>query len=472
MRKKMTLSILVIALAMLLSFGSALDQANADSILFPWVVKSGAISTIVSVVNTAGIPLPYSSALTPQLHYSYFYKEDPANTQTGTCQDYNFKVDTSEMDVLTSDASAIINGGLPMWGDANNGVTSLALLAGGDRRAFLIVDNNTPNLTFAASNIDGTLYGEAMVIELATGAAWGYEAYNTAGPLGNDSYPAATSLINPPGQGNPMTLPPAGTCTAGQNGFVSFTNGLDLYGDVIGRFHTVAVNPLVTCAGTTTFVAGEMAPITLMPPSDVSTKMFMTPTDMISAAIAFAPPPCNCGTTQWANQGQRNGNINTRVGVCAIPEIGGVSMAYPIPGVIGQVGGTLTGNCLLPGIRTNDEKIISSTKLKNIVCTSADDFSALIDAATLTAWETNGGNAWTYMRTAMGNLTPAASYQYSPNMMIGKLEWVDNGLAGTSTIDHATVAGTFNNFIQVRSNLVNFVAPAPFGDNNLAPQPH
>ena len=149
MRKKMTLSVLVIALAMLLSFGAALDQAKADAILFPWVVKSTAISTIVSVVNTAGMPLPLLNV--PQIHLAYFYK-DPDNTQTASCQDYNFKVNTSEMDIVTFDAAGNINGGLPMWGDPNNGALSLVLTAPGDRRAFLIVDNNTPALTFAATN--------------------------------------------------------------------------------------------------------------------------------------------------------------------------------------------------------------------------------------------------------------------------------------------------------------------------------
>ena len=58
----------------------------------------------------------------------------------------------------------------------------------------------------------------------------------------------------------------------------------------------------------------------------------------------------------------------------------------------------MTGNCLFPGIHTNDEAPISSTKLKNIVCTSADDISDLLDAATVTAWDASGSQAWTYVR--------------------------------------------------------------------------
>jgi hypothetical protein len=459
MRKKMALSVVAIAMAMLLSFGVALNQANADSILFPWVVKSTAISTIVSVVNTAGMPLPLLNV--PQLHLAYFYKDPIPFTQTTTCQDYNFKVPTSEMDVVTFDASGNINGGLPMWGDPNNGVGSMALLAPGDRRAFLIVDNNTPALTFAGTNIDGTLYGEAMVLELSTGAAWGYEAYNSGGPFGNNNL-LASPVVVVPGQSNPLVPP----YLAGQNGFVSFSNGLDLYGDVLGAFWAFPGIPTSLTAPVPVLAAGEMSPMTLAPRSDIQTRMFMTPVDMISAAIQYSAGAFAGMQSQWANTGQRNGNINARVGVCAIPEVvGGVILGAPY---VGTVGGVLTGNCLLPGIHTNDEAPISSTKLKNIVCTSADDISALLDDATVTAWDNSGSQAWTYLRTTMGNQLPVTSYQYSPSMMVGKLEWVDGG----TVIDGRGVAGTFNNFVQARSNLVTFIGLFPFGDNNLIPSPY
>lgn len=445
MRKKMALSVVAIALAMLLSFGVAIDQASADAILFPWIVKSTAISTIVSVVNTAGInPLVPPFGGTPQLHLSYFYK-DPDNNQTTSCQDYDFKIPTSEMDIVTFDASGNINGGLPMFGDPNNGAGTLELLAPGDRRAFLIVDNNTPLLSLPTqlNNVDGTLYGEAMVLEFAQGAAWGYVAYNSAGPFGD------TLGVNP-------LIPPYG---GGQNGFVSFSNGLDPHGEVIGQFLNWApVPPATLTTAPNVFVAGELAPVVFLPQGQVNTRMFMTPTDMISAAIAYAGFPGAPVQSQFANTGQRNGNIDTRVGVCAIP-------AYA-PGAPG-VPGILTGGCTLPGLHLNDESPLSSTKLKNIVCTSADDVAALLDAATETAWVANGGQAWTYIRTALGNLLPAGNYEYSPNMMIGKLEWDDTA----TTIDGQAVTGTFNNFVHIRNNFITFAGIFPFGINNLHPQP-
>jgi hypothetical protein len=459
MRKKMGLSVLVIALAMLLSFGATFDQAQADSVLFPWIVKSTAISTLVSVVNTASTdPSVAPFVGSPQLHWSYYYKDDGAggvdNSQTASCQDLNFKMTTSAMDIVTVDASGnmgSVDPGLPMWGDLNNvlapGVLA-SLTAPGDRRAFLLVDNNTPYLAVQGWNADGTLYGEAMVVEIATGAAWGYVAYNSGGPFGDD------------GNWNPF-IPPF---PDGQNGFVSFSNSLDAHGEVIGEFWTFVNIP----PWTTVFppVSRELAPVTLMPPADIITRFFLTPTDMISAAAIIGNVP-----SQFANLGQRNGNINTRIGVCATPERCGGPLLPACTFACGSISGIcLTGACLTPGITLNDESPLSSTKLKDIVCTSADDISAMLDAGTYVSWNSNGGQAWTYMNTEMGALTPAAQYQYSANMIVGKLEWIDGG----TTIDGVPVGGTFNNFIHVRNNKDNFLFgpnSVPFGINNLVLMP-
>jgi len=474
MRKKMALSVVAIAMAMLLSFGAALDQANADALLFPWIVKSGAISSLVSVVNTAAVnPLVPPFAGVPQLHWSYYYKDDGSggvnNSQTAMCVDLDFKMDTSLMDVVTVDAAGNINGGIPMWGDTNNalsGGVSASITAPGDRRAFLIVDNNTPVLSLPTqlNNVDGTLYGEAMILEIASGAAWGYVAYNSAGPF------ADSALSNP-------LVPP---CAGGQNGFVSFSNGLDPHGEVIGNFF--AVNNLPPPINdTVTLVSGELAPVVLMPPTDVLSKFFMTPVDMISAAFAYAAPPPipgdigNCGQSQFANTGQRAGNINSRVGVCSYPGLcqnagGALGLPICVAPCASMSGICLSGTCASAGITLNDELPLSSTKLKNIVCTSADDISAMLDSGTMVSWVSNGGQAWTYMRTTFGNMQPAALYQYTPNMMIGKLEWADGG----TTIDGRFVGGTFNNFIQVRNNKDNLLTGpngVPFGINNLVPLP-
>jgi hypothetical protein len=446
MRKKMALS-LVIALAMLLSFGATFDQAKADAILFPWLVKSTAISSLVSVVNTAGLD-PFLPG-PPWTHWSYFYKDDgagnPDNSQTALCQDYDFKMYTSQMDVVTVDAACNIDGGNAMFGDLNNatmGGVPACINAPGDRRAFLIVDNNTSlfiNNVTGPTDIDGTLYGEAMILELATGAAWGYQALNAGGPWGNVS-------------DNPLLAANGGPFPdAGQNAYVTMSNGLDPWGEVIGEWWAWFPPPGPPL-GPLALIQGELAPVTLMPPLQIQTRFFLTPVDTIAAAFTYG------AVTQWASAGMRWGNINSRVGVCADPQV-----LPPWPAI-----GFLTGLCNTPGIILNDEAPISSTKLKNIVCTSGDNIADLLDAGTMTGWNTNGGQAWTYMNTDFGTALPAAAHQYSPNMMIGKLEWIDGG----TVISGTPVGGTFNNFIHVRSNLQTFAGFWPVGNNNIVPYPN
>jgi hypothetical protein len=65
-----------------------------------------------------------------------------------------------------------------------------------------------------------------------------------------------------------------------------------------------------------------------------------------------------------------------------------------------------------------------------------------------------------------------APYRWTPNMMIGKLEWWDESTMGAGSIDGRVVHGTFNNFTQPRSNLYTLFTPIiPFGLNNLVPLP-
>jgi hypothetical protein len=74
----------------------------------------------------------------------------------------------------------------------------LALSASSPRRAFLIVDNDdrefveaVENLGASRTNVDGTLYGEAIVIEKDSGSAWGYIAFNgKGGERGSDENPS------------------------------------------------------------------------------------------------------------------------------------------------------------------------------------------------------------------------------------------------------------------------------------------
>lgn len=156
-------------IALLLSFGVAVKDAKADAILFPWIVKGTGVSTLVSVVNTAD---------TSSLHYIYYYKGASASL-TATCEEHDFSRTTSQNDIVTFDAALNINGGKAIYSDgaasSDNAYYAGAIFglqATGDNRAFLVVENQVAT--------DNTLYGEAVILELSAGAAWGYDAYNSS----------------------------------------------------------------------------------------------------------------------------------------------------------------------------------------------------------------------------------------------------------------------------------------------------
>jgi hypothetical protein len=231
--------------------------SKADSILFPWVVRSDDVTTVISVVNTAqtwaeSVGLPFHDN---RIHIEYWHKLTTANDQEEKCIEYNFDVTSSKDDMVTWDMAGHFNGGLPMFGDMSNeviGVPDMTLAVENPRRAFLIVDNYTDALTDAGTNVDGTMYGEATIIEHKTGAAWGYIAYNAIG---------------------------------GPNDF-SDADHRDQQGEVIGDSETTQT--------------------TLLNPNDAITKLFVTPT-------------FHEGNT-GKEVNQRRGNINARLQLCRYPE--------------------------------------------------------------------------------------------------------------------------------------------------------
>ncbi len=210
--------------------------ARADAILFPWVVKSQSVSTIISVANTGGIGGTYEYQSIPfRLHYQYWYKLSTANSNTETCTNHSFNQATSKNDVVSFDAAGNITENNTLFQDSSpyNSGQSFGLVVNGPRRAFLIVDNNTDAFVlFGNTNTDGTLYGEAMLLELSGGAAWGYTAYNARSEGVADS-PAAQ---------------------------VYFNDGNDYEGEVIGPT--------------------EKGMMIILPPSMFITKFFVTPISM------------------------------------------------------------------------------------------------------------------------------------------------------------------------------------------------
>lgn len=237
--------------------GPAQLQAVGDSILFPWVVRSADVTTVLSVVNTAETDaeasgLPFHNN---KIHIEYWHKKSTANDQEEKCTEYNFEVTSSKDDMVTWDMAGHFNNGLPMFNDTSNepiAVPDMTLAVEDPRRGFLIVDNATDALNDSGTNVDGTMYGEATIIEHKTGAAWGYIAFNAA-------YREPLSVAE-----------------------VNFVNPLDQQGETISEYETTQT--------------------ILLNPNDATTKLFVTPVG------------------DYPGQGQRRGDYNVRMQLCRFPE--------------------------------------------------------------------------------------------------------------------------------------------------------
>jgi hypothetical protein len=403
MRSKVILSVMV-CLALLLSLGVVVKDAKADAIMFPWVTKSNSVSTIISVVNTAGVPVAgvYSVMGIPlQLHYQYIYKNttdysaEKASTWLNTsCLERDFSRPTSQNDIVTFDAAGKINGGKPMFSDVATGIDA-SLYSGerfdmgdgipGPRRAYLLVDNN--NAALSNNGNDDSLYGEAIVMELDGGGAWGYIAYNASG-----------------GEGVSQSDP------------VAFSDGYDLLGEVINNrapFDAPEVVP-------------EYSPVVLLSPNDVKTRFYVTP---ISANI---PDDAICKPAPEANQ--RYLDVNTAFQFN--------TMAY-----------NGSGYDFVGGIYDNNEQPLSFTTPVNVTCTAAINLDLIIDPGVYVPWKSSGHQGWTYVQpidgTAKKSQVQSNCYVNSSNeMVIGKLEYTESA----GNIQGTTANGAINNFIWLRNS--------------------
>jgi len=371
--------------------GSFTARRTGDAILFPWIVQSDDVTTVVSVVNTAqtwaeSAGLPFHDN---RIHIEYWHKKTTANGQEEKCTEYNFEVTSSKDDMVTWDIGGHFNGGLPMFNDESNeviGVPDMSLAVEKPRRGFLIVDNATEALLDARTPVDGTIYGEATIIEHRTGAAWGYVAYN--------------SIF----------------------GLPYFYNSADQNGEVIGRLLREQPPP-EAMQELYEYNKGEVTQTTLLNPNDATTKLFVTPVGLT----------------------QNQGNINARVQLCRFPEINA-------PQYDAVRGSHYPGECTGGGIWNNEEGGFSFTVKKNVVCTTADNIAELFGGAgtsAYTQWVASGKAGWSYITTDFGNIDDrdgTEAYEETSDAIIGKLEY-GTGLSWDGSIDD-----TINTFVWLRDS--------------------
>lgn len=186
-----------IALGVALVAGAATVQA-ADTLFFPYVVSGGAVTTLVSVINTdtSGTAQYYNNngssaavygGANRYLHWRYHIKT--ANTNAATCLENNGYFPTSPLDMVTYDVSGTRGEGGVMFNDAsvlNNwkaegALNQLNAITLNGQRATLLVHN-------AAGAASPSLVGEALIVEFDTGSAWGYgAARNSSSGVSQDS---------------------------------------------------------------------------------------------------------------------------------------------------------------------------------------------------------------------------------------------------------------------------------------------
>jgi hypothetical protein len=206
-----------------------MNAAKADSILFPHIVLSPTVTTILSVIND-------DFAALNQLHYRY-YSKDPSTGETPTnkskvCNEFDFWNGTSANDIVTFDMGAALSGedaqGVLFEAARTNAVYTddFAVLGRQGRaptRGYVLVDNSPFNPAEPFPAPTAKLAGEAIIIEIATGSAWGYQAYNAADIWGYRTATNTLELLNSNDfsdrvemNGEVLATPPAGTSAPDQ----------------------------------------------------------------------------------------------------------------------------------------------------------------------------------------------------------------------------------------------------------------
>ncbi len=184
-----------IAVAVAVSLGTSvvgMKAAQADEILFPYVVASSTVTTIISTINIS--ESFFEGPAADRLHYRYYYKNGAsAESNTAPCVEVDERLPSSPNDIVTFDAAGrfaadnlgILFEDVATSQNVNYGRKSFSLLdITLPVRAFLVVDNNDILTGAGRFSTADTLAGEAIVLEFVTGAAWGYAAYNAAGVYG------------------------------------------------------------------------------------------------------------------------------------------------------------------------------------------------------------------------------------------------------------------------------------------------
>ena len=179
--------------AVAVAIGTAgIGMAQADEVLFPYVVSSATVGTILSIVNTDFDADPDTNDPIPNtIHFRYMYKEGAAATDNmATCQEYDRRFTSSQndlLDVSVDDSFGSATRGILFNDPSTNAsyqpdtvsMSGLAALTA-PVRAYVVVDNNDniPGGPFIGDE-NTMVAAQATILEFINGAAWGYKGYNS-----------------------------------------------------------------------------------------------------------------------------------------------------------------------------------------------------------------------------------------------------------------------------------------------------
>ncbi|MFD2113642.1 hypothetical protein [Thiorhodococcus fuscus] len=335
--------------------------------LFPVMTRSPTVATIVSVVNKD-----------PQgvVNLNYFTKSADL---ASPCIDEGIKQVSASgraNDMLTFDASGVFlssEGGGPLFNDpqtlAPYGGVQFSTTNTGLARGFLIVDDGDDT---SEGGTGADLYGEAIMLELSGGAAFGYQALN-------------------PGQDAAYT---PGAMLGNWGGLTAFLGEILDFGLGMGS-----------------------AGVTLMPPSEWTTRFFVTP---VADGAGTATSQRDCET-------------------CSVS-------IYLSPDQAGTLAGVFDRDTVMRSEPFAPAAL--PTSAKNVVCTGAVDMTDILPQSVVNQISSQGG--WGYVQ-----IRPGTSGHVEDSATVMKLEFnLVNGSA-TSTISpdgFTSFTGTVNNGVWLRNN--------------------
>ncbi|MCF7996703.1 MAG: hypothetical protein K9L88_17990 [Chromatiaceae bacterium] len=342
------------------------QAASADAMLFPVMTRSPSVTTIVSVVNKDPDGV---------VNVNYFTKPIDLSSP---CIDEGVKQVAASgraNDMVSFDAGGVFlagQGGGPLFNDperlAPYGAVDFSTTSTGPVRGFLIVDDGDDT---SEGGTGADLYGEAIMLEMTGGAAFGYRAFN----------PAQDSNTPGPIFGN-------------GGGFGSFLGEVLDFGAGTGN-----------------------AGVTLMPPSEWTTRFFVTP---IADGTGTAVSQRDCET-------------------CS-------ASIYLSPDKAGTLAGMYDRDTVMRSEPFAPAPI--PTSARNIVCTGAVDMTEILPQSIVNQISTQGG--WGYVQIRSGT---SGNIENSATVL--KLEYNLTSSGQTSTISPdgaVSFTGTVNNGVFLRNS--------------------